>query len=229
MKIDALLVDLDGTLLDTVDDFVAALALLAAELGVPAPSQALVRRLIGRGGAQLLRDLLAHWGQTVQDFEALRERYEWHYRAVNGRHARLFEGVRQGLEGLRSQGLRLACVTNKPQANAQALLERFQLDGYFELLVGGAEGRRAKPAPDSLLQACAGLALAPARCLMVGDSANDAAATRAAACAGVVLLRHGYNHGEPIEAVPALAHLEGLAELPAWLSARSCPCPAADS
>ncbi|MBH9579570.1 HAD-IA family hydrolase [Inhella proteolytica] len=229
MKIEALLVDLDGTLLDTVGDFVAALTPLAAELGAPAPSEALVRRLIGRGGAQLLRDLLAHWGLTVQDFEALRERYECHYRAVNGQRARLFEGVVVGLEGLRALGLRLACVTNKPQANAQALLERFQLAAYFELLVGGAQGLRAKPAPDSLLQACAGLGLPPARCLMVGDSANDAAAARAAGCAGVVLLRHGYNHGEPIEAVPAEAHLDGLDQLPAWLSDRAFLCPAAGS
>lgn len=222
MKIDALLVDLDGTLLDTVGDFVAALTPLAAELGAPVPTEALVRRLIGRGGAQLLRDLLAHWGRTVQDFEALRERYEWHYRAVNGQRARVFEGVAEGLEGLRALGLRMACVTNKPQANAQALLERFRLARYFELLVGGAQGLRAKPAPDSLLQACAGLGLAPARCLMVGDSANDAAAARAAGCAGVVLLRHGYNHGEPVDVVVADAHLDRLAALPPLLSLSAC-------
>lgn len=224
--IQAWLIDLDGTLVDSVGDFVAALAPVAQQVGAPAPDAELVRRLIGRGGERLLRDLLQHWQLQPHDFAALRALYEWHYQKVNGLQARVFEGVESGLAQLAALGQPLACVTNKPQANAQALLERLGLRARFQVLVGGAPGLRAKPAPDALLLACEQLGVPPGRCAMVGDSENDAAAARAAGCAAVLLLRGGYNHGEPIDAVPADAHLNRLDDVPAWLSA-SYPCRAA--
>lgn len=221
--IQAWLIDLDGTLVDSVGDFVAALAPVARQVGAPAPDAELVRRLIGRGGERLLRDLLQHWRVQTDDFAGLRELYEVHYQRVNGQQARVFEGVATGLAQLAALGLPMACVTNKPQANAQALLERLGLRACFQVLVGGAPGLRAKPAPDALLRACELLGVPPGHCAMVGDSENDAAAARAAACAAVLLLRGGYNHGEPIDTVPADAHLDRLDAVPAWFSA-SYPC-----
>lgn len=223
----AWLIDLDGTLVDTVGDFVAALRPVAELLRVEAADAALLRRLIGRGGEQLLLDLLAHWQRPAEAYAQARERYEQEYRRVNGQHAKVFYGVREGLAGLQALGLPMVCVTNKPQANAEALLERLRLREFFQDVVGGAPNLKAKPAPDALLLGCARLALAPAQVGMLGDSENDALAARAAGCAAVVLLRHGYNHGEPIDAVDADAHLDRLDQLPAWLSdATSSPCPA---
>jgi phosphoglycolate phosphatase len=211
--LEAWLVDLDGTLVDTLGDFVAALAPVAHSLAVPPATAEQVRRLIGRGGAQLVRDLLQLWQQPDSAFESAWALYERHYREVNGKHACVFEGVEAGLVAMRERGWRLVCVTNKPQANAETLLENLGLRHYFETVVGGGPALRPKPAPDALLAACAALELAPARVGMVGDSANDAQAARAAGCGARVLLRHGYNHGEPVDAVPAEAHLDRLDEL----------------
>lgn len=207
----AWLIDLDGTLVDTLGDFVAALAEVALALGSPAPTAEQVRRLIGRGGERLLRDLLAIWQRPDTDFALAWAVYQEAYARVNGQHARVFVGVREGLAAL--SGTPLACVTNKPQANAEALLERLALRDAFALVVGQRPGLRAKPHPDALLAAAEGLGLQASQCGMVGDSRNDFDAAVAAGCRPVVLLRHGYNHGEAVDAVPADAHLDSLAQL----------------
>ena len=207
----AWLIDLDGTLVDTLGDFVAALSEVAEQLRCPPPEAALVRRLIGRGGERLLRDLLALWQRPESDFATAWTVYGEAYARVNGQHARVFEGVREGLAGL--AGMPLACVTNKPQANAEALLERLALRSAFAAVIGQRPGLRAKPHPDAFLAAAEALGLPAAQCGVIGDSRNDAEAGRAAACHPIVLLRHGYNHGEPVDAVPAEAHLDRLDEL----------------
>jgi len=142
-------------------------------------------------------------------------RYEQHYLAINGQHSALYAGVLEGLQALRSGGLRLACVTNKPQALAEALLATWP--AVFEVVVGAQAGLRTKRHPDGLLRACELLGLAPQRCCMVGDSRNDADAARAAGCASVILFTHGYNHGEDVLRVPASAHLAHWQELPVLL------------
>jgi phosphoglycolate phosphatase len=207
----AWLIDLDGTLVDTLGDFVAALSEVAEQLRCPPPEAALVRRLIGRGGERLLRDLLALWQRPESDFATAWTVYGEAYARVNGQHARVFEGVREGLAGL--AGMPLACVTNKPQANAEALLERLALRSAFAAVIGQRPGLRAKPHPDAFLAAAEALGLPAAQCGVIGDSRNDAEAGRSAACHPIVLLRHGYNHGEPVDAVPAEAHLDRLDEL----------------
>jgi phosphoglycolate phosphatase len=218
----ALLVDLDGTLLDTLPDFVLALGRLADGFGVERPTATWVRNAIGRGGPRLVRDALQHWQLPADAFESAWLAYQSHYAAANGKQARLFAGTVEALQALhRGSALRLACVTNKPQAMAQALLAQFELDGYFAAVVGAAPGVRAKPHPDALLLACQQLACSPEQTWMVGDSRNDFEAARNAGCAATVLLRCGYNHGEPVDAVPASRHLDRLDQLPALLSGLS--------
>jgi phosphoglycolate phosphatase len=113
---------------------------------------------------------------------------------------------------MKAKGWRLACLTNKPVAFAQGLLEAKNLTGYFEQVFGGDSFERKKPDPMPLLKTCEALQTAPANTLMVGDSRNDAQAADAAGCP-VVLVTYGYNHGEPIQQVPALAWVDSLAEV----------------
>lgn len=229
LVIKAVLIDLDGTLVDTLGDFVAALGAVAQERAWPAPGPDQVRRWIGRGGDQLIRDWLTHLGQPASLDSAVKARYDYHYRAFNGQQAYVRAGTVEGLQGLRALGLPLACVTNKPQANAEALLAALGVSVFFQAVVGGAPDLKPKPAPDGLLRAAAQLDIAIEGALMVGDSANDAAAARAAGCSGVVLLRGGYNHGQPIEAEPAWAHLDTMADVPPLIAGGCCAslCPAA--
>ena len=219
---DAALVDLDGTLVDTLDDFVEAVQRMLGDLAAPychhRTHRAELELLVGKGSENLVRRLLAlidgpHGtvATAATTAQAL-ERYLAHYRDVNGLKARVYDGARGALEQFRAMGWTLACVTNKPTAYAKDLLAHLQLDGYFALVLGGDATERKKPDPMPLQVACAILGVVPARALMVGDSSNDAQAARAAGCP-VLLVTYGYNHGEDISAVDADAFTSALSAL----------------
>jgi len=201
-RFDAAIVDLDGTLVDTLPDFVVVLARTLAELGLPAVPREFIERTVGKGSEHLIRSTLQHAGGDASQYERAWALYQQHYFAVNGDHARVYPGAREGLERLRRQGLRLACVTNKPLAFARPLLERKALLPLLDHVFGGDSFARRKPDPLPLVEACRALGSTVARTLVIGDSMNDAQAARAAGCT-VVLMRYGYNHGEPVESVDA--------------------------
>lgn len=236
--IDAAIVDLDGTLVDTLDDFVLALNLMLADLPEPYGGHPVDRsgiaHLVGKGSEHLIKKVLAriqvaHAGAELAAdadrieaiYPAAWSSYERHYPAINGRQSVTFPGVEGGLRSLRERGVKLACLTNKPTVFAKELLRLKGLDGYFECVFGGDAFERKKPDPLPLLKACAALGSAPRRTLMIGDSSNDAQAARAAGCP-VVLVTYGYNHGLPVRAVDADAFvdsLESLSELPGGMAA----------
>lgn len=195
--LEAAIVDLDGTLVDTVGDFEQALARTLADLGLPPVDRAFISRTVGRGSMHLLTQTLAQAGGAPELLAQAWMHYQRHYAAVNGQHADVYPGVREGLAAMRGRGWRLACVTNKPRAFALALLEAKGLLARFEHVFGGDSFARQKPDPLPLLLTCEALGTLPARTLMVGDSRNDCEAARAAGCP-VVLVSYGYNHGEPV-------------------------------
>lgn len=130
----------------------------------------------------------------------------------------VYAGVEDGIARLRSAGLRLACLTNKPTEFARELLVRKGLAPAFGAVFGGDAFERKKPDPLPLLKTCEALGTRPAQTLMIGDSRNDAAAARAAGCP-VVLVTYGYNHGEPARAVDADGYLDSLADIGPLLAA----------
>ena len=198
----AAIVDLDGTMVDTLGDFCAALDRMLGELGLAAVPPEAVAQMVGKGSEHLIRSVLVHVGADAGRYDAAWESYQRHYAVVNGQHSRVYPGVAEGLRGLRARGLALACLTNKPTAFARALLRDKGLDGYFSQVFGGDAFARKKPDPLPLLATCQALGSAPARTLMLGDSSNDAQAARAAGCP-VVLVTYGYNHGQPVREVDA--------------------------
>lgn len=210
----AAIVDLDGTLVDTIDDFVAALGATLAGLGLRCVDRDFVARTVGKGSEHLVRSALAEVGARADLYDAAFARYQQQYRAVNGRHARVYPGVKPGLALLASQGLALACLTNKPTEFARELLRAKGLAGHFSHVFGGDAFARRKPDPLPLLETCAALGSEPRRTLMIGDSRNDAQAARAAGCP-VVLVTYGYNHGTPVREVDADAFVDRLDALDA--------------
>lgn len=208
----AAIVDLDGTMVDTLGDFELALNRSLAELGLPSVDRAFIEHTVGKGSAHLLRSTLAHVRADARHHEALWSAYQRHYLAINGQASVVYPGVMEGLARLREAGLRLACLTNKPTAFARPLLRAKGLDGFFSHVFGGDAFERTKPDPLPLLRTCEALGSTPAFTLMVGDSSNDAQAARAAGCP-VVLMAYGYNHGEPPESAhpdAVLARLDAL-------------------
>ncbi len=224
---DAAIIDLDGTLVDTLGDFVVAINAMLADLpesvvaGVRLDAS-VISPMVGKGSENLIKKVLnrleihAGHAQTAINSEALYEqayaRYQHHYDAINGQHAQLYDGVLEGLEGLQAAGLTLVCLTNKPLVYARQLLKLKGLDGFFAEVFGGDSFERKKPDPLPLLKACEFLGTQPGRTLMIGDSSNDALAARGAGCP-VWLVTYGYNHGEPVRSVDADGFVDSLAGL----------------
>ncbi len=223
----AAIVDLDGTMVDTLGDFEVALNRSLADLDLPPVTRALVERTVGKGSEHLIRSVLGHqlalpeargrgadgavW--TVDGlYEHAWQRYQHHYRAINGEFSEVYPGVAEGLQALSSAGLALACLTNKPLAFARDLLASKGLARHFSQVFGGDSFERKKPDPLPLLKTCEALGTLPEVTLMVGDSSNDAQAGHAAGC-GVVLVSYGYNHGQPIRQTPALAWVDALTDI----------------
>jgi len=208
---DAAIIDLDGTLVDTLPDFVAVLDATLVELGLQCVARDFVERAVGKGSEHLIRRCLAHVGAdaALSLYEPAWALYQGHYERINGDLAHVYPGVHEGLERLHAAGLKLACLTNKPGAFAKTLLRRKGLASHFDVVFGGDAFERKKPDPLPLLKTCQALASAPSRTLVVGDSSNDAQAARAAGCP-VLLVTYGYNHGEPIRGVDADGFIDRL-------------------
>jgi phosphoglycolate phosphatase len=219
--VQAVIFDLDGTLVDTLGDFTAALNAMRHDLGQAPLAAAAVRELIGKGSEHLIRSVLAldvpaaqaESGQDAIFLEANYERawagYQDHYRRINGQFSSLYPHALACLQAVHQRGLPMACVTNKPGEFANGLLAQTGLASYFSWVWGGDAFAVKKPNPLPLLKACEALGVAPAQVLMVGDSSNDAEAARAAGCP-VLLLSHGYNHGQSVHLSDADAVLDGL-------------------
>jgi len=205
----AAMVDLDGTMVDTMGDFDVALNAMLADLRLPPVRRDFIEATVGKGSEHLIRQLLAHVGAPPSRFDEAWARYTHHYLAVNGEHSTVYPGVVEGLQKLADAGLALACLTNKPSAFAVPLLQRKGLSRFFRHVFGGEAFARKKPDPLPLVKTCEALGVPPPAALMIGDSSNDAAAARAAGCP-VVLVSYGYNHGQPVREVPADGYLDRL-------------------
>ncbi len=220
------IVDLDGTMVDTLGDFEVALNRMLAELDLPLVNRALVERTVGKGSEHLIRAVLEHQlalpevhvqgllgAGRADEFMAPAWRiYQRHYLEINGAFSDVYPGVLAALQQWRRNGLLLACLTNKPLNFARPLLKSKGLDGFFTQVFGGDSFERKKPDPLPLLKTCEALGTLAAQTLMVGDSENDGLAARAAGCP-VVLVSYGYNHGRPIREVDADGYVDSLAEL----------------
>ncbi len=212
--VDAVLIDLDGTLLDTVADLAAATNAMLADLGRAPLALATVTAYVGKGAAVLVhRALGGGLDARVDDarFEPAMAAFLRHYERENGLRATPYEGAMEGLETMRAKGLKLACVTNKPQRFAEPLLERCGMARYFEAVVGGDALERRKPDPLPMRHAAARLGAEPARCLAIGDSVNDALAARAAGMP-VLAVPYGYNEGRDVRELDVDGIVASLAE-----------------
>jgi len=207
-----ILIDLDGTLMDTVPDLAAAANRMRRDFGLPPLPVRRIGRYVGKGtGILIHRTLSDDLDGRVDERTFLkgRESFNRHYHEVNGRETAVFEGVRDGLRALAGAGLKLACVTNKPREFTLPLLERLGLSGWFAQVVTGDDVKALKPDPEPLLEACRRLGCRPSEALMIGDSANDLRAAQAAGMTAL-LVETGYNEGAPLASLEGEAGLEGI-------------------
>ena len=214
LEVEAVLLDLDGTLLDTIPDLWAAANAMLLDMGRAALPLDTVRSYVGRGIPNLVKRLLSGAMAAADDpapppTEAL-ACFRHHYARENGRQSTCYPGVIEGLVAMRARGLPVGVITNKPAAFTLPLLESTGLAAYFDVVVSGDLLPRQKPDPMSLVWACGRLGVRPQRTLMIGDSVNDFLAGRAAGCA-VFLVPYGYNEGRGVQELDCDAIVPSIA------------------
>ena len=198
-SIRAVILDLDGTLVDTAGEIGLALNETLAELGLRVVSLETATALIGRGVRSLVERALEEVGGAT-DLDHAVERFEAHYERLVATSAKLFPGVKEGLVALRGASFKLGVVTNKPRAFTGRLLRNLEIVALFDTVVTGDDGLRRKPCGDMLAAAAKNMGARIVETLMIGDSDNDVAAARDAGCL-VWCVPYGYNEGRPAESL----------------------------
>jgi phosphoglycolate phosphatase len=209
------LFDLDGTLVDTAPDLAFAANQVRAEAGLP-PLPLANYRPVASAGARGLLKVALDFTPEHPEYPQRRDRFLGIYRDNLSRESRLFPEMDETLAAFERRNIRWGVVTNKPQWLAQPLMQDLGLMPRMACLVGQRDGLAIKPAPDSLLQACAELRLKPAECVYVGDDRRDVQAARAAVMP-VLAAAWGYiGADESIEDWRADAIVPSPAELPKY-------------
>lgn len=200
LHVKAVVIDLDGTLLNTAPDLAYAAELMMADLGMPCPSPETIATYIGNDVSRLVKRVLTGEMDAEPDaelFERAIKLYQKHYGNNVSRESRPFPGVVEGLQAFKAMGVHLACITNKAEQFTVPLLKDTGLFDYFELILSGDSLPKRKPDPLPLLHACEVFKCRPAELLLIGDSLNDTQAARAAGCP-VFCVPYGYNRGRPV-------------------------------
>lgn len=214
------LIDVDGTLVDSVPDLAFCVDAMMDTLGLPCRGESEVRLWVGNGVERLVRRALTGTLHGEPDDELFNKAYPIYlklYEANVSERSVLYPGVREGLTWLKQQGFKLGCVTNKAAQFTLPLLKNLGVYDDFGIVVCGDTLPLKKPDPAPLLHAAKHFGVSPQQSLMVGDSVSDVQAARAAGFK-IVCMSYGYNHGQDIRAAHPDAVIDSMAELPKLLS-----------
>jgi phosphoglycolate phosphatase len=210
-----ILIDLDGTLVDSVPDLAFCVDAMMERLGRPPYGEGVVRNWVGNGVERLVRRALVgrlEGEPDERDFQRAYPVFKVLYRENTSKRSFLYPGVREGLEYLGGKGYSLGCVTNKAAEFTEPLLRDLGIRDYFGLVVSGDSLPRRKPDPMPLLHAAEHFGVGAADSLLVGDSVSDVKAARAAGFR-IFCMSYGYNHGQDIREAKPDAVLERLVEI----------------
>jgi len=209
------LIDVDGTLVDSVPDLAYCVDEMMAVLGRPPYGEAAVRNWVGNGVERLVRRALIGQldGEPEEaDFERAYPIFLDLYADNTSKRSVLYPGVREGIDYLRANGYPLGCVTNKVAQFTLPLLKDLGVFDAFSLVVSGDSLPEKKPHPMPLLHAAKHFGVEPRDALMIGDSVSDVKAARAAGF-GIICMSYGYNHGQDIREANPDAVIDSMVEL----------------
>ncbi|OAU95715.1 phosphoglycolate phosphatase [Moraxella catarrhalis] len=218
--IQAVLFDLDGTLIDTAPDFVRIIQQMCADDGRSAPSEAAIREQVSAGARAMVKLIFAEQFDQVSDDDpkllSHRQAFLDRYEADICVDSRVFEGLDELLSELERQGLPWGIVTNKPRYLAETLLDKLNLSERCQVLVCPDDVTNTKPDPEPLYLACAKLGVEPSACIYVGDHHRDIVAGRAANMQ-TVIAKFGYLSAEDLASMDAWG-ADAIAETPKELA-----------
>jgi len=219
-----ILFDLDGTLIDSVPDLALSVNQMLKSLGRETFAEETIRYWVGNGAQMLVKRALLGKRDTDETVDtALFDKALKLFLSFYGKHlaeaTRTYPHVPETLKVLKKAGYRLAVITNKPYAFVGPILKNLQLDGLFELWIGGDSLPEKKPDPAPLLHVCNLLSVPVAACVMVGDSKNDISAAKACAMQSIGVT-YGYNYGEDIRVYAPDRVVDDFAEIPPLFESR---------
>ena len=210
-----ILIDVDGTLVDSVPDLAFCIDEMMRRLGREPRGETRVRDWVGNGVERLVRRALVGRLDGEPDEAEFDRAYPVFlelYADNTSKRSLLYPGVVEGLDYLKAAGYALGCVTNKAEQFTIPLLRDLGIDEYFSIVICGDTLEHKKPHPAPLLHAAEFFKVSPAQSLMVGDSISDVTAARAAGFQ-IACLPYGYNHGEDIRVAEPDVIIETLAHL----------------
>jgi phosphoglycolate phosphatase len=210
-----ILIDVDGTLVDSVPDLAYCVDAMMERLGRPPRGEAKVRNWVGNGVERLVRRALAgslDGEPSEADFASAYPLFLALYARNISNRSCLYPGVREGLNMLKSAGYPLGCVTNKAAQFTEPLLRDLGVRDDFAIVISGDTLSRKKPDPEPLLHAAGFFGVAPGSSLMIGDSVSDVRAARSAGFQ-IVCVSYGYNHGIDIRDAKPDAVIDRLTEI----------------
>lgn len=214
-KPEMILIDVDGTLVDSVPDLAYCVNEMLKQLGMPERDEQSIRHWVGNGVERLVKRGLINALDGEPD-EALFEKalpiFRELYAVNTSVRSHLYDGVLEGLDYMKDAGYRLGCVTNKAGEFTLPILRDLGIADYFEVTICGDDTPRKKPDPLPLLTAAEKLSVQPERSMMIGDSQSDVKAARAAGFQ-IICLSYGYNHGEDIRDFNPDAVIDSFTEL----------------
>jgi phosphoglycolate phosphatase len=212
INVEAIVIDLDGTLLNTAPELTAAANRMLREMDYAPVSEELLASYIGNGISWLVKRALTGEMHATPDaalYDHALPIFEKHYAELL-LNSKPYDGVIEGLDAMKSEGLRLGCITNKLARYTDPLLKGVGLAKYFEIVLSGDTLAEKKPHPLPLFHAAKFFRVPIEKMLLIGDSLNDTLAARAAGCP-VFCVPYGYNHGEPVESLDQDAVVASLA------------------
>ena len=216
-----ILIDVDGTLVDSAPDLAFCVDEMMKQLGRPPHGEAKVRDWVGNGVERLVRRALIGQLDGEPDAAEFQQAYPLFlelYADNTSKRSCLYPGIREGLDYLKAAGFKLGCVTNKAKQFTEPLLRDLGVSGDFSIIISGDTLPQKKPDPAPLLHAAKFFGVHPAQALMVGDSVSDVKAARAAGFQ-IVCMSYGYNHGVDIRDANPDAVLDALTEIRPLLEA----------
>jgi phosphoglycolate phosphatase len=215
------LIDVDGTLVDSVPDLAFCVDEMMKQLGMPVRGEAAVRQWVGNGVQRLVERALTNDLDGYPDAELFARAMPIFmdlYAENTSKRSRLYDGVVEGLDFLQScEGLKIGCVTNKAAQFTLPLLTDLGIIDRFEIIVSGDSLPEKKPHPLPLLHAAEVLGVKPEDSVMIGDSKSDVKAARAAGFQ-IICMTYGYNHGEDIRNYNPDAVIDSMAEFSTLIS-----------
>jgi len=195
-----IMIDVDGTLVDSVPDLAFCIDEMMQKLGLQKWGEDKVRHWVGNGVPKLVERALSGKleGRPIKEvFDVAYPIFLDLYEDNNAQRSYLYDGVREGLDYLKSQGYQLGCVTNKSEQFTHPLLKALGIFNDFKIIISGDTLAKRKPDPMPLLYCAEHFNLKPEECLMLGDSVSDVKAAQAAGF-DIICMSYGYNHGNDI-------------------------------